>query len=56
MKKNGITESININFGKIRIFSHNSLPIEKLLTFHYVIILISQLLITIKMSTCIIYF
>ena len=28
-KKNGITNSINHNFGKITIDSYNSLPIEK---------------------------
>ena len=32
----GITDSINHNFGKIRIDSYNSLPIEKILTFHNV--------------------
>ena len=37
-EKSGITESINHNFGKIRIDSYNSLPIEKILTFHNVII------------------
>ena len=38
--KSGITDSINLNFGKIRIDSYNSLPIEKIWTFHNVIILI----------------
>ena len=33
-KKNGIIDSINHNFGKIRINSYNSLPIQKTLTFH----------------------
>ena len=33
-KKSGITDSINDNFARIRIESHNSLPIEKILTFH----------------------
>ena len=41
-KKSGITDSINHNFGKIRIDSYNSLPIEKILTFHNVIILIKS--------------
>ena len=41
-EKSGITESINHNFGKIRIDSYNSLPIEKILTFHNVIILIKS--------------
>ena len=40
--KSGITDSINLNFGKIRINSYNSLPIEKILTFHIVIILIKS--------------
>ena len=35
-KKSGIKKSINHNFGKIRIHSHNSLPIKKILTFHNV--------------------
>ena len=39
-KKSDITDSINHNFGKIRIDSYNSLPIKKILTFHNVIILI----------------
>ena len=39
-KKSGITESINHNFARIRIDSYNNLPIEKILTFHNVIILI----------------
>ena len=33
-EKSGITYSINHNFGKIRIDSANSLPIEKILLFH----------------------
>ena len=41
-KKSGIADSINHNFGKIRINSYNSLPIEKKLTFHNVIILIKS--------------
>ena len=41
-EKSGITDSINHNFGKIRIDSDNSLPIEKILTFHNVIILIKS--------------
>ena len=32
-KSSGITNSINQNFGKIRIDSYSSLPIKKLLTF-----------------------
>ena len=42
IEKCGITDSINHNFGKIRIDSYNSLPIEKILTFHNVIILIKS--------------
>ena len=38
--KSGITDSINHNFAKIRIDLYNSLPTEKILTFHNVIILI----------------
>ena len=41
-EKGGITDSINHNFGKIRIDSYNSLPIEKILTFHNVLILIKS--------------
>ena len=41
-KKNGMTNSINHNFGKIRIDSYNSVPIKKRLTFHNVIILIKS--------------
>ena len=40
--KNGITESANHNFGEIKIDSYNFLPIEKILTFHNVIILIKS--------------
>ena len=41
-KKIGITDSINHNFGIIRIDSCVSLPIEKVLTFQNVIILIKS--------------
>ena len=41
-EKSGITDSINHNFGRIRIDSYNRLPIEKILTFHNVIILIKS--------------
>ena len=34
----GITDSINHNFAGLRIDSYNSLPIEKILTFHNVLI------------------
>ena len=38
-KKGGITNSINHNFGR-NLNSYNSLPIQKILTFHNVMILI----------------
>ena len=41
-KNSGITDSMNHNFGKIRINSYNSLLIEKILTFHNLIILIQS--------------
>ena len=41
-ENSGITDSINHNFGKIRIDSYNSLPIEKILIFHNAIILIKS--------------
>ena len=41
-EKNGITDSINQNFARIRIDSYNSLPIEKVLSFHDVIMLIKS--------------
>ena len=40
-EKSGITDSINHNFGNIKIDSYNSLTIEKILSF-YVIILIKS--------------
>ena len=41
-KNTDITNSINYNFGKIKIGSYNSLPIKKILTFHVIIILIKS--------------
>ena len=41
-EKSGIKDSINHNFGKIRIDSYNSLPIEKILAFDNVMILIKS--------------
>ena len=38
-EKSGITKSINHNFGKIKIYSYNSLPIKKILTFHIIILI-----------------
>ena len=40
-EKSGSTDSIDHNFVRIRIDSYNSLPIENILTFHNVIILIT---------------
>ena len=42
-EKSAITHSINHNFARIRIDLYNSLPIEKILTFHNVIILIKSI-------------
>ena len=42
VKESGITNSINHNFEKIRIDSYNSLPINKILTFHNNLILIKS--------------
>ena len=41
-EKSGITDSINYNFARIRTDSYNSLPIEKILTFYNVTILIKS--------------
>ena len=41
-EKNGITGSINHNFGKIRIDLYNYLSIEQILIFHIVTILIKS--------------
>ena len=41
-EKSGIKDSINTNFARIRIDSYNSLPIEKILTFHNVILVIKS--------------
>ena len=55
-EKSGITDSISHSFGKIRIDSSNSLPIEKILPFHNVIILIKSVVNRIKITTAKIYF
>ena len=52
----GIADSINHNFGEIRIDSFNYLPIEKMLTFDNVIILINQLLKRINITITVIHF
>ena len=44
-EKSGIADSITHNFGAIKIDSYNSLPIEKILTFHNLIILIKSVVI-----------
>ena len=41
-EESGVTDSINHTFARIIIDSYNSLPIEKILTFHNVIILIKS--------------
>ena len=41
-ERSGITNSINHNFARIRIDSYNTSPIEKILTFHNVTILIKS--------------
>ena len=41
-KKGGITDIIDHNFARIRTDSYNFLPIEKILTFHNVMILIKS--------------
>ena len=41
-EKSGINNSINHDFGKIRIDSYNSLPIKRIWTFHTVTILIKS--------------
>ena len=48
------TDSINHNFARIRIDSCDSLPTEKILTFHNVNYSLNLLLIRIKMTTTII--
>ena len=42
VEKCDITNNINHNFGKIRVDSYNYLPVERMLTFHDVIILIKS--------------
>ena len=55
-EKSGTTDSINHNFARIRIDSYDSLPIEKILTFHNVIKLINSVVTKMKMNTTKIYF
>ena len=49
-------DSVNHNFRRIRIDSYNSLSIEKILTFHNVIILIKPVVNKNKKTTTVIYF
>ena len=55
-KKSRIADIINYNFGKIRIDSCNSLPIEKVLTFHNVVTFIKSVVNRNKNEYTIIYF
>ena len=52
-KKTGIADSINHSFGRIRSDSHNSLPIEKVLTFHNVVILSKSVVTSIRITATI---
>ena len=55
-QKQGITYINSHNYGRIKIDSIDSLPLEKTLTLHIVIILIKSIyLLRIKISTAIIY-
>ena len=49
-EKSGITYSISHNFGDINTDSYDSLPLEKTITFHDVIILINPVKIKISFS------
>ena len=51
-EKSGITDSINYNFARIRIDSYNSLPIEKIFSFHNVIIFIKSVASKNKYDNC----
>ena len=55
-EKSSITNSINDNFARIRIYSYNCLPIEIILTFHNVIIFIKSVVSKNKITANIIYF
>ena len=41
-EKSSITDNINHKFGKIKVDSYNSLPIQKILIFHNMVILIKS--------------
>ena len=53
--KSGITYVISRNYAKIKVDSYDSLPLEKTMTFHNVIILIKLIKIKIKITTTMIY-
>ena len=55
-ERSGITDSINHNFAWIRIASNDSLPIDKIFTFHNFIILIKSVINKSKITTTIINF
>ena len=55
-KNSGITDNCNHNFARIRIYSYNSLLVEKILTFYNFMILINQLLIWINITASVIHF
>ena len=52
VKKSGITNSINHNFGNIRIHSYNSLPIKKCWLFIMLWYPLNQFLIKINTTVC----
>ena len=54
-EKSGNADSINHNFERVCIDSYDSLPIEKILTFDNVIILIMSVVNKIKINTIILY-
>ena len=54
-EKSGIAYIIIHNFAKIKVDSYDSLPLEKTMTFHNVIILTKSLSIRIKLTATVIY-
>ena len=55
-EKSGITDSINLNFGRIRIDSYNFFAYLKILTFHNVVTLVQSVVNKKKKTTSIINF
>ena len=51
-EKSGIKDSISYNFVRIKIDSYNSLPTEKILTFHNVTILVKSIVNKIENNNC----